>query len=1150
MFVYLVTGQPTICVVSTVNPGDDQLIGDLVEIKSENPSLEILVLLGIIIDKNPNQPFIRKIKTLKAHYDKVYIMASNELWQKYGARNIKELDDQLGDEFEQNIFVPDNACGELETKEVSESLVLGFFDSHWYISDWEKDNFINRKCPVRDRDEFVLKFDDEVDNYKDKNFLLFTYHPPLRYDKSGGYLPGYRKILPIPVIADYINNAQTFLSGRESATHPVYENYTMIIQRNADLMPNMVTISGQAKYQMVLEEDEELYLNVHSSGKKEYLRSHKAVWSSGSRAYLLIEESDEGMNFIWKHFFSHELLEEYFRKTDTEIIDTTASIVSAEAIKNGYVITTIFDSSEIDYREYNGVFFGNLNTPIYYDSVKARILNLSSDSLKLEPERIGGGKQTITLRLKGPEDKEYAARSIEKVSSKLVPDQFDVSATRKLVAYYQTASHPYGFLFNTKLENYLDIHRLDPTLRFLYKQERLRPYNDEIGDSQVLFRRRADDNMSDVPSLKWSRKVNGTDDFLELYDEQKAVPDRKAYLQVRLLDILISDWDRHADQWRWALIDSGEVEVYTPVPRDRDQALSNYDGMLLDIVRYLGPNSFPMNKLSPDINRRDLLRLISVSGYLDRFILAGLSSEQWDSITQDFLEKITPEKISDAIRNMPYHEKNEKIEEVMKSRLSGMEEVSWDLFYLINRTLVLAGSYEDDYICVDCAENTATMAGGKNDSLIYFTRSFKPGEIQKIWIYSFDGEDKIETRNCKSSGLSFRIVGGYGNDEYITDLPDRRIYEDHLDETPRSVKRSKNKDLHALTRADFLMDNVIVLPELSSSHDDGLRIGARVTKQDYGFKNMIEQQISMQYISRRRSTTFRYYIETNSIISSLNHSLEIAVNGPRYEENYFGVTNEEMEDFEFSDDFFFLQTFKPSAIYGIFHEGDQGGTTKLSLGAYRTNISFDDNRFISQDFDREDPDFLVHSYGLAGLSYSIERFDRSLVPANGISIDAEIQYHNQLNNSRDNHFMRFNFRVENYTSFFKHNNLLLGSCVGFTHVAGDPFFFDLPAVGGRESLRGFRWQRFRGQTAAYNNNQLMIYLRRRDGGDGRIFSYGVIMSFDHGRVWGPSITSEQWHYSYGGGVFLSPFDFIVVNLQLHKSSEDLLARFGFGWSLN
>jgi hypothetical protein len=37
--------------------------------------------------------------------------------------------------------------------------------------------------------------------------------------------------------------------------------------------------------------------------------------------------------------------------------------------------------------------------------------------------------------------------------------------------------------------------------------------------------------------------------------------------------MLIGDWDRHYDQWRWAEYKKKGQVIYRPIPRDRDQVL-------------------------------------------------------------------------------------------------------------------------------------------------------------------------------------------------------------------------------------------------------------------------------------------------------------------------------------------------------------------------------------------------------------------------------------------------------------------------------------------------------------------------------------------------------------------------------------------------
>ena len=47
--------------------------------------------------------------------------------------------------------------------------------------------------------------------------------------------------------------------------------------------------------------------------------------------------------------------------------------------------------------------------------------------------------------------------------------------------------------------------------------------------------------------------------------------------------MFIGDWGRQEDQWRWATFEEGDNKIYKPIPRDRDQAYTRLDGVLLSL---------------------------------------------------------------------------------------------------------------------------------------------------------------------------------------------------------------------------------------------------------------------------------------------------------------------------------------------------------------------------------------------------------------------------------------------------------------------------------------------------------------------------------------------------------------------------------------
>src|SRR5690606_37326433 len=79
-----------------------------------------------------------------------------------------------------------------------------------------------------------------------------------------------------------------------------------------------------------------------------------------------------------------------------------------------------------------------------------------------------------------------------------------------------------------------------------------------------------------------SSNVVGTTKMLEqLNEDNDDEVDPYSYLRARLLDMMVGDWDRHEDQWRWAEYDKPDKgERMKAVPRDRDQVYTKFDGLI------------------------------------------------------------------------------------------------------------------------------------------------------------------------------------------------------------------------------------------------------------------------------------------------------------------------------------------------------------------------------------------------------------------------------------------------------------------------------------------------------------------------------------------------------------------------------------------
>jgi hypothetical protein len=96
------------------------------------------------------------------------------------------------------------------------------------------------------------------------------------------------------------------------------------------------------------------------------------------------------------------------------------------------------------------------------------------------------------------------------------------------------------------------------------------------------------------------------------------------------------------------------------------------------------------------------------------------------------------------------------------------------------------------------------------------------------------------------------------------------------------------------------------------------------------------------------------------------------------------------------------------------------------------------------------------------------------------------------------------------------DGLRLAVRAGALGAVGDYAAWDAPRIGGKATLRGFEFQRFAGDAAAYGGAELRAPL-----GEVELLTRGDLGVFalaDVGRVWVDGESPGGWHAAYGGGI--------------------------------
>jgi hypothetical protein len=269
-------------------------------------------------------------------------------------------------------------------------------------------------------------------------------------------------------------------------------------------------------------------------------------------------------------------------------------------------------------------------------AIEAPVVDLE----RFKPLERSGGRQTRGLRLRGADGKEYAFRSLDKDQAKALGP-----LPRLLMGQVRqdqvSALHPGAALVAAGLQDAAGV--LNPAPRLVVMPAVL---PDSLADFALL-----PGTLQEYPrrGFAGADRVVGTD---SLWAELRRAPgdrvDERAYLVARMMDVYMGDWDRHEGQLRWARIDSGGVRSWIVIPRDRDYAFSDYDGVIPGLARRVDPKIVRF-----DTAYRDLHGLLVKSRELDRRLLCPVPAAAWDSVAASLTAVLDDAAIAAAVRRMP-----------------------------------------------------------------------------------------------------------------------------------------------------------------------------------------------------------------------------------------------------------------------------------------------------------------------------------------------------------------------------------------------------------------------------------------------------------------------------------------------------------------
>jgi len=268
-----------------------------------------------------------------------------------------------------------------------------------------------------------------------------------------------------------------------------------------------------------------------------------------------------------------------------------------------------------------------------------------------KPIKKGGGRQTRTLRLEDKNGKQYVLRSIDKTFTKALPEIFRGTFVNSIANDQVSISHPYASITVPMMANAARVFHTLPQIVFVPNDTNLGEYRQEFGNQLYLLEERPAGYEGDAPNFGFAEDVDGTDKLMQkIYQNNKHRVDQVAFVRARLFDMFLSDWGRHEDQWRWAQFQENGMTIYRPIPRDRDQAYTRFDGVLVALGKQVTKLSYLQ---SVDYTIRDIQGFNFQARHMDRQLANEVPLETWVSIAADVKQSLTDSIIEASIKQLP-----------------------------------------------------------------------------------------------------------------------------------------------------------------------------------------------------------------------------------------------------------------------------------------------------------------------------------------------------------------------------------------------------------------------------------------------------------------------------------------------------------------
>ena len=1071
-------------------------------------------------------------------------------------------------------YYPENGCpGPVEVS-INNDIVLVIIDSQWWLHPFDKPQ-VDSDCPYKTEQEVLTQLNDIVArNYK--KLVIFACHHPFRtYGLHGGayglkqhifpftdlYKDAY---IPLPVVGSAYPISRSVFGTPQDLRHPAYSRMVEQIEEVMKSHPNTIFVHGHDHSLQFIKDSFNYIVSGSGSKRQRVVKTRKTPYAKSEVGFATLDISKKKnvtVNF-------------YVVNGDSAKKDFTGQVLDFSKlpeIKQDTVLSTsikykdtINMPASTKYDQTSGIqrfMMGRNYRAEWSTPVNLRVFNINKEKGGLKILSLGGGKQTRSLKLVDKDEREWTLRTIDKDPEKAIPENFRNSLAQDIVQDMISASHPYSAIAIPSIANAIKITVPVPEFFFVPDDPAFGYYRPLFANKVCLLELR--DPTTDGSESRSTAKL-----LDKMVDESDHRVEQKDVLRARLLDMVVADFDRHFDQWKWGTVDTGKGKLYYPIARDRDQAFFNSDGLLLKIASF---RRLPfLRGFKPQMPAIEWLNWSARD--FDRIFLNKLDKETWQETIRYVQDKLTDSVLSTAVHRLPdqiFPLNGEHIIETLVSRRNILLEKGMRYYKFLADDVNIVGSNKAEYFRVGETDKglnvTVYERKNRNDtSFKIYERQFVDGETDEIRLFGLNGNDLFEVDDNVSSRIKLRIIGGKGNDTFNMKGNVRNFLYDVSDSfnvvksrNRTKMRFSENPSVNQFRWVDKQYTQV-GFPRLVAGFntDDGPLLGFGFWRRTFGFRKepfASENRISAIYAPQGGAYQVKYHGEIVQLIGKADLVLDGQLVNPTLN-NFFGLGNNTVID-ETKPIEFYRTRYNHLLLQALYRRR-YFDKVNLYVGPmfYYYSYNFADNTdkiLTRPDLIGLDSLSIVSNKAYFGAKAGIDinNLNSELFPTRGIHWTTEFSSL-AATSEHGRSITKLTSDMAVYASLNSPSWLVAVLRLGGGHIFNRRFeYFQALNLGSNNFLRGFRKNRFSGSSLAYGSLELRMKLLTSKWyilpGD-----FGLIAFNDIGRVWMKNETSKRWHYTYGGGMYYVPFNMVIVSATMGYSKEEQLFNFSIGTKLN